>query len=193
MSCHRTKKRGREESNLHRAAPKTADLPLVNTRECHVGVEPTSPGWRPGTFAARPMAHTSNARRKERESNSQGSYARSASNGEPSPIGLPFHIVKAPAAGIEPASGRLTVAFPYQHRTHRSIYNSFMNTSHHIDGTVIDARFRTVTVEADDGTTITALVPQRWFSVRGRSICVQVCQLAFEFACVCSHHRSNIK
>jgi hypothetical protein len=26
----------------------------------------------------------------------------------------------AAVAGIEPASGRLTVAFPYQHRTHRN-------------------------------------------------------------------------
>jgi hypothetical protein len=37
----------------------------------------------------------------------------------PSPIGLPFHCIQAAAAGIEPASGRLTVAFPYQHRTRR--------------------------------------------------------------------------
>ncbi len=43
-----------------------------------------------------------------------------------------------------------------------------MDTSHHIDGTVVDAKFRTVTVEADNGTRITALVPQRWFSARGR-------------------------
>jgi hypothetical protein len=33
-------------------------------------------------------------------------------------LALPHN--KAPAAGIEPASGRLTVAFPYQHRTHRN-------------------------------------------------------------------------
>ena len=38
------------------------------------------------------MAHSSNTRRKERESNSQGIYTRSVSNGVPSPIGLPFHI-----------------------------------------------------------------------------------------------------
>lgn len=43
-----------------------------------------------------------------------------------------------------------------------------MNTSHHIEGTVVDAKFRTVTVEADDGTKITALVPQRWFSAKGK-------------------------
>ena len=56
-------------------------------------------------------------RRKERESNPQGCEARPGSSGVPSPVGLPFR--KAAVAGIEPASGRLTVAFPYQHRTHR--------------------------------------------------------------------------
>lgn len=44
--------------------------------------------------------------------------ARPASNGVPSPIGLPFH--KAAVAGIEPASGRLTAAYPYQHGSHRN-------------------------------------------------------------------------
>ena len=33
-----------------------------------MGVEPTSPAWKAGTFAARPRAHE----RKERESNPQG-------------------------------------------------------------------------------------------------------------------------
>lgn len=61
------------------------------------------------------------SRRKERESNPQGREARPGSSGVPSPIGLPFHCIKAAAAGIEPASGRLTVAFPYQHRTHRIV------------------------------------------------------------------------
>ena len=56
-----------------------------------------SPGHRQawmlgGRFAARPMAHISFTRRKERELNSQGFNARSASNEVPSPIGLPFHI-----------------------------------------------------------------------------------------------------
>ena len=37
----------------------------------------------------------------------------------PSPIGLPFR--KAAAAGIEPASGRLTAAYPYQHGSHRIV------------------------------------------------------------------------
>ena len=44
--------------------------------------------------------------------------ARPASNGVPSPVGLPFH--KAAVAGIEPASGRLTAAYPYQHGSHRN-------------------------------------------------------------------------
>ena len=30
-----------------------------------------------------------------------------------------FNMYRAAVAGIEPASRRLTVAFPYQHRTHR--------------------------------------------------------------------------
>ena len=58
------------------------------TQECPVGIEPTSPAWKAGTFAARPRAR------------------------------------KAAEAGIEPASRRLTVAFPYQHRTHRIIVKS---------------------------------------------------------------------
>ena len=65
---------------------------------------------------------TYESRRKERESNPQGCYARPLSRRLPSPVGLPFR--KAAEAGIEPASERLTVAFPYQHRTHRIKSNS---------------------------------------------------------------------
>ncbi len=57
-------------------------------------------------------------RRKGRESNPQGREARPASNGVPSPVGLPFR--KAAVAGIEPATWRLTGARPYQHRPHRN-------------------------------------------------------------------------
>ena len=57
--------------------------------ECPAGVEPASPGWKPGTSAARPRAHT---RRKERESNPQGCEARPGSSGVPSPIGLSFRV-----------------------------------------------------------------------------------------------------
>ena len=37
----------------------------------------------------------------------------------PSPVGLSFR--KAAVAGIEPASGRLTAAYPYQHGSHRIV------------------------------------------------------------------------
>jgi hypothetical protein len=60
---------------------------------------------------------TGTCRRKGRESNPQGREAHQASNGVPSPLGLPFR--KAAAAGIEPASARLTAAHPYQHGNHR--------------------------------------------------------------------------
>ncbi len=60
---------------------------------------------------------TGTRRRKVRESNPQGCEARPGSSGVPSPVGLPFH--KAAAAGIEPASARLTAARPYQHGDHR--------------------------------------------------------------------------
>ena len=56
-------------------------------------------------------------RRKARDSNPQGYEARPGSSGVPSPIGLPFRT--AAVAGIEPASGRLTAAYPYQHGSHR--------------------------------------------------------------------------
>ena len=54
---------------------KPGSLPLADPRsrhqqECPAGVEPASPAWKAGTFAARPWAH---ARRKERELNPQGS------------------------------------------------------------------------------------------------------------------------
>ena len=42
---------------------------------------------------------------------------RSVPGGVPSPVGLYFR--KAAAAGIEPATGRLTATYPYQHGTHR--------------------------------------------------------------------------
>ena len=54
--------------------------------------------------------------------NSQGIAARPLSRRLPSPVGLPFRTTfkKAAAAGIEPASGRLTAAYPYQHEFHRN-------------------------------------------------------------------------
>src|SRR5690606_28888019 len=87
------------------------------------GVEPASPAWKAGTFAARPRAHSAEVDqsgiRADRcpESNSQGFrstvFETVAITHWPA---LPF---VAAEAGIEPATRRLTVAFPYQHRTHR--------------------------------------------------------------------------
>ncbi len=72
---------------------KSGSLPLADPRivgECHAGIEPAYPAWKAGAFADRPMAHVS-YKRKERESNSQGSVsARPLSRRLPSPIGLPF-------------------------------------------------------------------------------------------------------
>ncbi len=64
-------------------------------------------------------------RRKVRESNPQGlrssRFERGAIARAPCTHGrldLPYH--EAAAAGIEPASGRLTAAYPYQHGFHRT-------------------------------------------------------------------------
>ena len=65
-----------------------AELPTQSSEECSAGIEPASPGWKPGAFAARPRAHR--CQRKERESNPQGFDARPLSKRLPSPIGLPF-------------------------------------------------------------------------------------------------------
>jgi hypothetical protein len=89
-----------------------------------VGVEPTSPAWKAGAFAARPRARAL-SKRKERESNPQGSSLDRFRNGchrghrrEERWSGLPFR--KAAATGIEPVSGRLTAACSYQHELHRN-------------------------------------------------------------------------
>ncbi len=37
-----------------------------NNQECPAGVEPASPGWKPGTFPARPRAHNQGGRRGSR-------------------------------------------------------------------------------------------------------------------------------
>ena len=58
-------------------------------------------------------------RRKVRESNPQGSSLGRFRGGCHRQLGLTLRI-KAAAAGIEPASGRLTAAYPYQHGSHRN-------------------------------------------------------------------------
>ena len=120
-------KHGWKELNPHTTASKAAGLPLADTRMCTKSKSAMSESIRPnqvGSLEPLPLGqwhNSSNTRRKKRESNSQGCYALSASNGVPSPIGLLFHMFqKAPEAGIEPATKRLTVALPYQHRTLRN-------------------------------------------------------------------------
>ena len=61
--------------------PTVSRSPIV--KKCPVGVEPTFPAWKAGAFAARPRAHDF-SRRKERESNPQGSDARPFSKRLPS-------------------------------------------------------------------------------------------------------------
>ncbi len=105
----------------------------------------TSPGWKPGAFAARPRTHTEEGegvkpsrlfqcvsshstdprpcRHGAAKSSHRHQKTRLFSKQLPSPIGLPFqnhqNNTTAAEAGIEPATRRLTVVIPYQHRTHR--------------------------------------------------------------------------
>lgn len=103
---------------------------LPRTGKCPAEVEPAWPDHpsggarKPGASAARPRTRLLTQRRKERESNPQGREARPLSRRLPSPVGLPFQ--RAAVAGIEPASGRLTAASPYQHRPHRMTHGVFV-------------------------------------------------------------------
>ena len=116
-----------------------------NPRRVPGEVEPAWPGWKPGTSAARPrappggregaepsrplQADTLGKRRprlgrrnqrlhvaSEAESSTACDAASVAGTDLEGWSGLPF---RRAAAGIEPASGRLTAAYPYQHGTHR--------------------------------------------------------------------------
>jgi hypothetical protein len=50
--------------NLHHRSSKLGSLPLADSRECPAGIEPASPGWKPGTFAARPRAQSCGGRNR---------------------------------------------------------------------------------------------------------------------------------
>ena len=93
-----------------------AHAATTRRRECPAGVEPASPVWKTGTFAARSRAR--DVKRKERESNPQGREARPGSSGVPSPVGLPFRSLKAPVGGIEPPiiglTGRRLTVWPHR-------------------------------------------------------------------------------
>ena len=98
-------------------ASKAGGLPLADPQECPAGVEPASPGWKPGAFAARPRARC--CKRKERESNPQGLTLDRFRSGCHHLLACPS-VYQAAEAGIEPATKRLTAALPYQHGTHRN-------------------------------------------------------------------------
>ena len=82
---------------------------------CPARIELAYPAWKAGASATRPRAHR---RRKERESNPQGSSLACFRDRCHRPLACPS--VEAAAAGIEPAKGRLTGACLYQHRPHRN-------------------------------------------------------------------------
>ena len=86
-----------------------------------MGVEPTCPDWKSGTFAARPRAHVLFSAAEGERFELSRRIARPLSRRLPSPIGLSFRSQEAAEAGIEPASKRLTVALPCQHRTLRNV------------------------------------------------------------------------
>jgi hypothetical protein len=88
---------------------------LTDPRECPAGVEPACPAWEAGASAARPRARRKSGRGGSR---TLKACARPFSRRVPSPVGSPFRF-KAPAAGIEPASPRLTAECSYQHEPHR--------------------------------------------------------------------------
>ena len=102
-----------------------AELP-TQISECPAGVEPASPGWKPGAFAARPRAHV--VKRKGRESNPQGSSklvpVRAGCHRQ---LACPSVRLRRQESNLR--QRRLTAAFPYQHRTHRIKSLSVTRTS----------------------------------------------------------------
>ena len=85
-------------------------------RKCPAGVEPASPGWKPGASAARPGAHdvSLEAEAVGLEPTTDDSPAPAFEAGSSS--SRMASVIEAAVAGIEPASRRLTAAGPYQHR-----------------------------------------------------------------------------
>ena len=84
------------------------------------GVEPRSPGWKPGVV---PLDQSRGLQAEGEGVEPSRLIARPSSKRLPSPIGLPFRDRKqlpAPAAGIEPASPRLTAGCSCQHELHRN-------------------------------------------------------------------------
>ena len=82
-----------------------------------MGLEPTR-GWLTGTCSAAELPTRIRVPCGTRTHN--GLFVRTCFRGRLLIRPDDFHWSPAAVAGIEPASRRLTVAFPYQHRTHRN-------------------------------------------------------------------------
>ena len=126
-------------------ASKAGGLPLADPQECSARIELASPAtnlrsvpeaWslcrsaKSTLLAEGARVELARPTRHPAKSRAAGCPARPLSKRLPSraPIGTDLGLVglalpfKAAEAGIEPASKRLTVALPYQHRTHRNHY-----------------------------------------------------------------------
>ena len=81
------------------------------------GVEPRSPGWKPGVVPLDQSRETAGGRRGSRTLK-----AHRSPGFEPGAVAhrLALPNRRAPAAGIEPASPRLTAGYSYQHELHRN-------------------------------------------------------------------------
>ena len=95
-------------------------IPAIFQQAPRTGIEPVF-AW----FRARCNDQQLPPRCKSNFSTPSGNRTRSADFKGPRRVYAPERIknfkTKAPAAGIEPATKRLTVALPYQHRTHRNV------------------------------------------------------------------------
>lgn len=95
-----------------------ASLPTATTPhhgECPAVAKQASPGWKPGTFAARPRTRV---KAEGVRVELTRLIARPLSRRLPSPIGLPFRFLKAPVGGIEPpiigVTGRRLTVWPHR-------------------------------------------------------------------------------
>jgi hypothetical protein len=101
-------------------SPRLTARPGTHQRSLRVrdrGVEPRSPGWKPGVV---PLDQSRSLRAEGEGVEPSRLIARPDSSRVPSPFGLPFLNRAAPAAGIEPASPRLTAGCSCQHELHRN-------------------------------------------------------------------------
>jgi len=101
------------------SGPKPGGLPLADPRECPAGVEPACPAWEAGASTARPRAREGTSRGGRRGSRTPKAHRSAVFETAAIThwLALPR---SAPAAGIEPASSRLTAGRPYQHGPRRN-------------------------------------------------------------------------